>query len=293
MNKLLAFMRRGVERLRSFGRTPGDGAEAAEPAPPELADTVVDTPTDADASPDGAEARPSLWSRLLARFGKREGDEAGEAAVEAPEAEAEGEAQEKGEGWWPLLLARLSLRKRATGDEGEAAAESPAGRRAEHRADAGKGAGRRGGARAEAAEDEAAAAQPGRGGIRGLLARKPVWISLIGLAVAGISAAGWFAGEAYRARSDADAKMLQQRNQALAEQNRKLQAENAKLAQPKNKPQAPMRRYDAAADPIGQPGAGNGGSAGRSDNDCTVNDAASVRDTLKGCIEGFNAGSGG
>jgi len=320
MNKLISLLRNGLARLGSFGRKREDDAD--EPAPSKLADTVVDVQTAADApAPAPAEnedGRPSgLWSRLMARFSLRKKSAGDESEAEPPLPDAKGdradrragddkgaerggeregvraeamEAQEQEKGFWSRLMARLSLRKKAAGDESEAEPPLPdaKGDRADRRAGGGKGTR----AHAEALEGEAPAEQPKRGGVRGMLARKPVWISLVVLAVAGISAAGWFAGNEFRARSDANARMLQQRNQALAEQNRKLQAENARLAQAKNKPHAPASGRDAGTDPMGEPDAAQARSAGRSDDDCTVKDAASVRDTLKGCIEGFNAGSG-
>jgi hypothetical protein len=286
MNKLSSFLRSSLARFGSFGRKREEGAD--EPAPSELADTVADVQTASDAPVESEDGRPSgFWSRLVARFGKREAAETDEAPIEAPEADAGQEEQAKG--FWPRLMARFSLRKKAAGDEGEAEAQLPEakGDKAERRGGGDKGAG----GRAETLE-EAPAEQPERTGIRGMLARKPVWISLVVLAVAGASAAGWFAVNEFRARSDAQARMLQQRNQALAEQNRKLQAENAKLAQAKNKPREPEPVRAPATEPGGEPAAGQARSAGSAAEDCTVKDKASVRDTLKGCIEGFNAGSG-
>lgn len=322
MNKLISLLRDGLARLGSFGRKRADEAEADEAAPSKLADTVVDVQTAADAPAENEDGRPSgLWSRLMARFSQRKNPADDESEAEPPLPDAKGdraerraggdkgaerggeregaraetmEAQEQGKGFWSRLVARFSLRKKATGDDSEAEAPLPGakGDRAEDRAGGGKGAGGRGGSRAEAPEVEAPAEQPERGRIRGMLARKPVWISLVVLAVAGVSAAGWFAVEEFRARSDANARMLQQRNQALAEQNRKLRAENAKLAQAKNKPRVPVPGRAAGTDPMGEPDAAQAGSAGSAAEDCTVKDKVSVRDTLKGCIEGFNAGSG-
>jgi hypothetical protein len=288
MDKLNALLRRGLDRLRSFRRKSEDKVEADEAAPTELADTVVDADAAAAVPAEDAEAKPSLWSRLIARFRKRETSAADEAAIEGQEAETESEGEEQVPGRWQRLLARFSLRKKAA-EESEG--ELPDSDRAEPRGGADKAAGGREGARSGAVE-EWAEEQSAHGRLRGLLARKPVWISLVVLAVAGISVAGWFGGNAFRAHSEADARTLQQRNQSLAEQNRKLLAENAKLAQAKNKPHAAATGREAAADPMGQLVAGNALSAGKSDEGCTVKDAASVRDTLKGCIEGFNAESG-
>ena len=288
MNKVISFLRSGMARLGSLGRKREEDAD--EPAPSQLAETVVDVQAVADAPVEDADVRPSVWSRLLARFGKREAAETDEAAVEAPAADARQEEheQEPAKGLWSRLMAKFSLRKKAAGDEGEGEAPLPdaKGDRADGRAGGDKRAGGRAGSRAEVLEAEAPGEQSERGRVRGMLARKPVWISLVVLAVAGVSAAGWFAANAFRTRSDASTKILQQRNQALAEQNRKLQAENVKLAQARNKPRAPTPSRAAATDPTGEPVAGNAAE------DCTVKDKASVRDTLKGCIEGFNAGSG-
>jgi len=290
MNKLISFLRSGMARLGSFGRKREEGAD--EPVPSELADSVVDVQTAPDALVESEDGRPSgFWSRVVARFGKRQAAETDEAAIAAPEVDAGEEAQpEQAKGFWPRLLARFSLRKKAAGVEDEAEAPLPGakGERDERRAGGDKGA--RG--RVEAQEGEAPAEQAERGSVRAMLARKPVWISLIVVVVAGVSAAGWFGVKELQARSDAQAKLLQQSNQALAEQNRKLQAENAKLAQAKNKPPEPGPARAAGTDPRGEPDAGHAGSAGSAAEDCTVKDKASVRDTLKGCIEGFNAGSG-
>lgn len=298
MNKLVSWFRGGLARLHVFRRK-------AEPDTEELAsavlpDTVAQTQPLTDVAVEQGEMRPGgFWSRLRARFSKRAAvaDEAEqEDSAGNPESDVAATAQETlppdGEseggqppGFWSRLVARFRKRDAADADEGAAEVLRP---------DAGHAIGSR-----QSMDDRAPAKRHARGadepeeessrrpGIRDFLARKPVWISLLVLAFAATLFGGWFAAQQWQARGAAAAKVLAQRNQDLAEQNKRLQAENAKLAEERPK-LAPAGQREAAS---ASKGAGRAKSSSVSD-DCTVQDAASVRDVLKGCIDSFNASSG-
>jgi hypothetical protein len=269
--------------------------EAVDAGP---ADVAAEAPL---AAAEGEVEQPAgFWSRLAARFSKR-----GAAVADVPEQEVgagkpgrrvagatrealpsdgEGEAEQPA-GFWSRLVARLHKRKAADADESAAEALRP---------DAGRGKGgaqarddREAGKRSVHGADELEEEPPAPRGIKGFLARKPVWISLIVLAFGATLFGGWFAAQEWQARGVAAAKALAQRNQALAGQNKKLQAENARLAKEKSKLSQPAQGGGDSA----EQGAG-GAPSSSADEDCTVGDKASVRDALKGCIDSFNAASG-
>lgn len=322
MNKLVSWFRSGLGRLAFFRRK--TEADSEEPAPDVLPDTVVETRPSADVVAEEAEVQAAgLWSRLTARFRKQaEVDaEPADIAAESALAAAEGEV-EKPAGFWSRLAAKFSRRRAAVADAAEpegGAGESEqrlVGTPREKLPDDGNGDAEQSAglwsrlvarfrkSPAASADEGAAAApdakagrdkagegdEPPRAGLRGLGKKKLIGLSLLLLVFGVLLAGGWFALEQWQASSTAQAKALQKSNQALAEQNKKLKAENAKLANEKSKPRAEGEAAKSAASP--QSGdAGANANAG-ADADCTVGDKASVRDSLKGCIDSFNATSG-
>ena len=265
------------------------------------ADPAVVAEEPALAAADGEVEKPAgFWSRLAARISRR-----GAAVADLPEPEGgageperriagtpreklphdgEGEAEQPA-GLWSRLVARFRKRTAAPDDESATVApDAKAGRGKAGEGDAGR-------RRTPHADDVLADGdEPPRSGLRGLGRKKLIGLSLLLLVFGVLLAGGWFALEQWQASSAAQAKALQQSNQALAEQNKKLKAENAKLAKEQSKPRVAGETAKSVASP--QSGDANANANAGADADCTVGDKASVRDSLKGCIDSFNAASG-